>query len=199
MRKLLIATRNKGKLLEIKRALNGLPFEFLTLDCVKKIPKDFEAKETGKSFLENAVLKARIFGKMSGFLTVADDSGLEVEALDSRPGIYSSRYVKGTDEDRYRKLLKELESVSLVKMAAQFRCVVAIFDPETKKLATCEGVCQGKIIDQPKGKYGFGYDPIFYFPELGQTMAQLKLEEKDKISHRGKALKKAKKILKKFL
>lgn len=199
MRKLLIATRNKGKFLEIKKALEGLPFEFLSLDDIKKIPKDFEVKETGKDFLENAILKAKTFGKMSGLLTLADDSGLEVDALGGRPGVYSSRYTKGTDENRYRKLLEELKGVPEEKRGTQFRCLTAIFDPKTKKLETCEGICKGKITQQPKGKHGFGYDPVFYLPELGRTMAQLKLVQKNKISHRGKALKKARKILRKFL
>ena len=199
MRKLLIATRNKGKFLEIKKALEGLPFEFLSLDDIKKIPKDFEVKEIGKSFTENAVLKAKTIGGMSSLLTLADDSGLEVEILGGRPGVFSSRYAKGTDEDRYQKLLGELKEVPWEKRNAQFRCLTAIFDPKTKKLETCEGICRGKITQQPKGKHGFGYDPVFYLPELGRTMAQLKLVQKNKISHRGKALKKARKILRKFL
>lgn len=199
MRKLLIATRNKGKFLEIKKALEGLPFEFLSFDDIKKIPKDFEVKEIGKDFLENAILKAKTFGKISGLLTLADDSGLEVDALGGRPGVYSSRYAKGTDEDRYRKLLEELKGVPEEKRGTQFRCIIAMFDPKTKKLETCEGICRGKIAQKPKGKHGFGYDPVFYLPELGRTMAQLKLVQKNKISHRGKALKKARKILRKFL
>lgn len=194
-----MATRNKGKFLEIKKALKNLPFEFLSLDEVEKIPKDFEVEERGKSFLENAVLKARVTGKMSGLLTLADDSGLEVEAFGGRPGIYSSRYTKGTDRERYLKILKEMKNIPDRKRGAQYRCLIAIFDSRTKKLATCEGICKGKIARKPKGKYGFGYDPIFYLPELEKTVAQLTPEEKIKISHRGKALRKAKKVLKKFL
>ena len=198
MRKLLIATRNKGKFLEIKKALESLPFEFFSLDDSKKIPQDFEVEEKGKSFLENAVLKAKTFGKLSGLLTLADDSGLEVKALDGRPGIYSSRYA-ATDEERNKKLLGELKDIPKEKRDAQFRCMIAIFDPKTKKLATGEGICKGKISEQPKGKYGFGYDPIFFLPRLRKTMAQLTSEEKNKISHRGKALKKARKVLERFL
>jgi len=199
MRRLLIATRNKGKFLEIKNALKDLPFEFLSLYNIKKIPKNFEVEEKGKSFLENAVLKAKTFAKMSGFLTLADDSGLEVQALGGRPGIYSSRYTPGTDKDRYQKLLGELKNVPEDKKQAQFCIIIAIFDPQTDKLAICKGVCQGKIIDEPRGRHGFGYDPIFYFPRLGKTMAQLTTQEKNKISHRGRALRKAKKVLEKFL
>lgn len=199
MRKLLIATRNRGKFLEIKKALKDLPFEFLSLDESEKIPQDFKVEEKGKSFLENAVLKAKTIGGMSGLLTLADDSGLEVEILGGKPGIYSSRYAKGTDEDRYQKLLRELKDVPWEKRTAQFRCLVAIFDPKTKELETCQGICKGKISHTPKGSYGFGFDPVFYLPQLGKTMAQLKPEEKNKISHRGKALKKARKILKRFI
>lgn len=195
MRKLLVATKNQGKLLEIKKVLEDLPFQLLGLDEVKTIPQDFEVKETGKSFLENAVLKAKTYARMSGLLTLADDSGLEVEALGGRPGVYSNRYAQGSDQDRWEKLLKELQGVPEKKRGAQFRCVTAIFDPKTEKLETCQGICRGKIARQPKGKHGFGYDPIFFLPKLGQTMAQLKPAEKNKISHRGKALKKAKKIL----
>ncbi len=194
MRKLLVATRNKGKFLEIKKALENLPFEFLSLDGVEKIPKDFEVKEGGASFLENAVLKAKTFAEMSGLLTLADDSGLEVKALDGRPGVYSSRYA-ATDEERNKKLLGELKDIPKEKRDAQFRCLVAIFDPKTKKLETCEGICKGEIAQEPKGSYGFGYDPVFYLPKFDKTMAQLKTEEKNKISHRGRALKKARKIL----
>lgn len=179
-------------------ALKSLPFELLNLDDIKKIPQDFEVKETGKSFLENAVLKAKTFAKMSGFLTLADDSGLEVEILSGRPGIYSARYAS-TTEKRNQKLLKELKDVPEKKRRAQFRCVIAIFDPETKELETCEGICRGKIAQKPKGKYGFGYDPVFYLPSLKKTMAQLKPEDKNRISHRAKALRKAKKLLKRFL
>lgn len=194
MRKLLIATRNKGKFLEIKKALQDLPFDILSLNEIKTVPEDFEVEETGNSFLENATLKAKKFGEMTGLMILADDSGLEVEVLGSRPGVFSSRYGIN-DKHRNQKLLKELEGIQWPKRDAQFRCVVAIFDPKTKKIRTCEGVCRGKITETPKGKYGFGFDPIFYIPKLGKTTAQLKPEEKNKISHRGKALKRAREIL----
>jgi XTP/dITP diphosphohydrolase len=198
MKKLLIATRNQGKFLEIKKALEDLPFDFLSLNKVKTIPKNFAVRETGETFLENAILKAKKFGEMTGLITLADDSGLEVEALGGRPGVFSSRYAK-SDKDRNQKLLKELKTTPWPKRDAQFRCVIAIFNPKNKKIETCEGVCQGKINWQPKGKYGFGYDPIFFLPYLRKTTAQFKPEEKNKISHRGKALKKARKILTRFL
>lgn len=194
MRQLLIATRNKNKFLEIKRALQGLPFEFLSLNETK-ISQDFKVKETGKGFLENAVLKARSYGQKSGLLTLADDSGLEVEALGGRPGVHSNRYVVGSDEDRYQKLLQEMKNIPEGKRKARFYCLVAIFDPQTKKLMTTKGVCQGKITQEPKGNYGFGYDPVFYLPDHQKTMAQLRPEEKLIASHRGKALQKAKRLL----
>lgn len=193
MRKLLIATRNRGKLAIFKRELKNFPFTIVGLDDVKTIPHDFEPEEKGTSFKENAVIKAKAYGKISGLLTLADDSGLEVEALGGRPGIYSSRYRLGTDEDRYRKLLKEMENIPNNKRAARFVCVIALYNPQTGSLFTYEGECQGKISRAPKGDHGFGYDPIFFIPQLGKTTAQLKPEEKTRISHRGQALRKLKK------
>jgi len=198
-RRLLIATRNKGKFLAVKKLLRNLPFRILSLDDVKSIPSDFEVQETGKTFRENAVLKAKTFAQLSGLLTLADDSGLEVKALSGRPGIYSARYTLGTDKDRYEKLLKEMENIPDKKRGARYYCVIAIFDPKTKKLGIYDGECQGMIGRQAKGSHGFGYDPVFFLPQLKKTVAQLTLEEKSKISHRGKALRKAKKFLKELL
>lgn len=198
MKKLLIATRNKAKFSEIRQALKGSPFKFFSLDEVKEIPRDFEVQETEESFLENAVLKAKTYAQTSGLLTLADDSGLEVEALAGRPGVPSRRYAPGTDEDRNLRILEEMKNIPWEKRDAQFRCLIAIFDPKTKNLETCQGICKGKIAQKPYGNYGFGYDPVFYLPKFGKTMAQLRPEEKNKISHRGRALKKARKILKKF-
>ncbi len=199
MRKLLIATRNKGKFLEIKKVLKDLPFKFLNLDEVKKIPRGFEVEETGKDFKENAILKAKGFAEMSGLLTLADDSGLTVEALGGWPGIHSARHTEGADEDRYRELLKKLKNVPWKKRMAQFRCVIAIFDPKIEKLVSYKGVCEGRINYKPKGSYGFGYDPVFYLSLLDKTTAQLTTSEKSAVSHRGKALRKAKKDLEKFI
>jgi len=193
MRKLLIATRNKGKLKEIKWALAGLAVELVSLDQVKAIPSDFDVQETGKTFTENAVLKAKIYGQMSGLLTLADDSGLEVAVLGGRPGIYSSRYHFGRDQDRCQKLLKEIEAINKAKRKAQFVCVAVVFDPKTKKVITRDGICEGEIIREPKGEFGFGYDPIFFLPTVGKTMAQLTTKEKNIFSHRGQALKAIKK------
>jgi len=119
--------------------------------------------------------------------------------LDGRPGVYTARYAPGTDEDRYRKLLDELRGIPEEKRMARFRAVIAIYDPENDKIRTCEGIYNGRIALEPKGSNGFGYDPVFYNIELGRTNAEMTMEEKNKVSHRGKALRKAKEILKLFL
>ncbi len=192
MKKLLIATYSKGKFREIEKILKGLPFEIVSL---KEAGIDFEVEETGKTFKANAILKARTYGKLTGLLTLAEDAGLEVDALGGAPGVYSARYCPGTDEDRYRLLLKNLAGVSTKKRTARFKAVVAIFDPKTGKIKTCQGVLEGRIATEPKGKHGFGYDPTFYVPKLKKRTAELTTEEKNKISHRGKAWQKAKKLL----
>lgn len=199
MRKLIICTRSKGKFPEIVKKFRGLPFDFLNLNDIEEISKDFEVDETEKTFKGNAILKAKTFGEMTGILTLADDSGLEVDALGGRPGVYSARYAPGTDKDRYEKLLKELEGVPDEKRTARFKCVVAIYDPKTKIVKACQGTCEGKITFSPRGSFGFGYDPVFLNPSLGKTNAELTAEEKNKISHRGKALEKARKLLREFV
>ena len=194
-KKLVIATRNKGKFTEIEAELKDLSFEFFSLDGREEIPKDFSIPETASTFEGNAILKATIIGKMTNILTLSDDSGLEVDALGGRPGVLSSRYVQGTDEDRFRKLLKELEDTPDGKRGAQFHAVIALYDPATEKIKTCEGICRGIITRESRGNNGFGYDPVFYHERLGKTIAQMSLEEKNKVSHRGIALQKARKIL----
>jgi XTP/dITP diphosphohydrolase len=198
MRELLICTRSKGKFPEIVKKLKGLPFDFLNLNDVEEVPRGFEVDETEETFKGNAILKARTLGEMTGILTLADDSGLEVDALGGKPGVYSARYAPGTDKDRYEKLLNELEGAPDKERTARFKCVVAIFDPKSKIVKTCTGVCEGMIVFSPKGSFGFGYDPVFLNPSLGKTNAELTAEEKNKISHRGKALEKARKLLKDF-
>ena len=199
MRKLLIATRSKGKFPEIIKALQGLSFEFLNLNDVKEIPRDFEVEETGKTYQENAILKARTYGKMAGFLTMADDSGLEIDALGGKPGIYSSRWIPGTFPEKCQKILEMLKDVPEEKRGARFICVIAIYDPDKDKTQTCQGIYEGQIAFESKGELGFGYDPIFYNPDFGKTTAEISLEQKQKISHRGKALEKAREILKEFI
>ncbi|MEK7155390.1 MAG: RdgB/HAM1 family non-canonical purine NTP pyrophosphatase [Patescibacteria group bacterium] len=197
MKKLLIATRSRGKFPEIIAELKDLPFEFLNLNTVTELPSNFEVEESALTFEGNAIIKAMTLGKKTRLLTLAEDSGLQVDALGGRPGVYSARYAPGTDADRNTKLLGELKGVSEEKRAARFRVVVAIYNPENDKIRTCEGVYEGRITLEPKGNNGFGYDPIFYDEQFGKTYAELTIEEKNTVSHRGQALRKAKAILEK--
>lgn len=194
-RKLLIATRSKGKFPEIILELKDLPFRFINLNDVSKISKDYEVEESATTFEGNAIIKAIVYAKKSGCLTLAEDAGLEVDALGGRPGVYSVRYVAGSDMDRINKLLQELKDVPNKKRTARFRAVIAICDPLLDKVRVCYGVYEGKITKTPRGNNGFGYDPIFYNESLGKTNAEMTPEEKNEVSHRGKALKIAKKIL----
>jgi len=188
VRKLVLASRNRGKLKELRKLLKGYPFEVCSLANFPDIP---EIEETGFTFKENALIKARTVAHKTGHLTLADDSGLEVDALNGAPGIHSSRFagLEHDDEANNRKLLRLLEGVPLEKRSARFRCVVAVVDPEGFE-ATAEGLCGGKIGFEPKGENGFGYDPLFIVEEYGCTMAELDPEIKNKISHRAKALEK---------
>jgi XTP/dITP diphosphohydrolase len=183
--RLLVATNNPGKLREYQDLLAGLDVE---LSGLTDLGITTEADETGQTFEENARIKAAAYGRMSGLLTLADDSGLEVEVLSGAPGIYSARYAgKGaTDADRYRKLLVALASVPWEKRAARFRCVIALAWPDGHN-ETFEGQCEGVIAFEPKGTNGFGFDPVFYMPEHGCTMAELPEEKKNQISHRARA------------
>jgi XTP/dITP diphosphohydrolase len=197
MQKLLIATHNQGKLREYRQLLTDLDLEVIDLDAVG-ITHDVE--ETGTTFAENAVLKARAYAEMSGLLTWSDDSGLEVDALDGRPGVYSARY-GGPDlsqRDRYLLLLDELAAHPRHQWTARFRCVVALALPNGE-LYTVDDKLEGVIIDQPAGEHGFGYDPIFYLPEYQATLAELSPEIKNQISHRGKASRAAKELLRNLL
>lgn len=196
MKDLLIATRNQGKLSEITVILQGLPFRSINLDDLPTIPREYVVEETAMTFEGNAIIKAMTIGKKTGVLTLAEDSGLVVDALGGRPGVYTARYAPGTDEDRYRKLLDELKDVSKEERTARFQTVVAIYDPASDRVRTCEGVYEGIITEQPRGEHGFGYDPIFYNTTLQKTNAEMTLEEKNNVSHRGKALRRAREILK---
>ncbi len=196
MKKVLLATRNKGKVREIKKILDGLSIKLLSLDDFKI---NTEVDETGSTFEENAVLKAAGYAKMAGILTIAEDSGLEVDALGGEPGVLSARYCPGEDKDRTDLVLKNLKGVPKEKRTARFRCVVAIYEPKSKTLKTCQGKMEGIITKAPKGENGFGYDPIFCLPKFKKTNAELPMEEKNKISHRGKAFREAKKLLKNLI
>ena len=193
MEKLLLATNNKGKLREYSYLLKDIPYEIVTpADC--GITAD--VVEVGATFEENATLKATTMASLSCLLTLADDSGLEVEALGGGPGPLSHRFAgaNATDADRIALLLAKLKDVPELQRLAQFRCAIAIAEPGGR-VELCTGVCPGIITSEPRGTHGFGYDPVFLVPEFGKTMAELTLGEKNRISHRAQAAAKAKEIL----
>ena len=192
--KLLLATNNKGKVREYRSLLKDIPFEIVTL-----ADEDIttEVDEVGGSLEENARLKATLLAAESLLLSLADDSGLEVDALDGEPGMLSHRYAGegASDRDRVNYLLSRLKNVPEGQRTARFRCVIALATPDGK-VECCSGECRGIITFEPSGELNFGYDPIFYIPELGKTMAELSLEEKNSISHRGQAARRATEVLK---
>lgn len=192
MTKILIATRNKKKLAEIKFLLADIPFEILDFDSAGF---SGEIEEGAATFEGNVVLKAVVAGERTGLLTLADDSGLEADALGGRPGVFSARYAPGDDAARRKKLLDEMENIPDEKRGAQFRCVIAIYDPARGKLRTAQGVCRGKILREERGGNGFGYDPVFWSEDLGKTMAEASPDEKNRVSHRGRAMREAKALL----
>jgi XTP/dITP diphosphohydrolase len=187
MVKLLVATNNPGKVREYEELLAGLPFE---ITYPQREGLDLEVEETGDSFEANARLKASAYAGASGLPTLADDSGLEVDALGGAPGVYSARYAGpgASDADRYRKLLAALEGVPAGQRTAQFRCVVALALPDGT-VRTGHGRVTGRIGESPRGDNGFGYDPVFVVDGYGGlTMAELPSEEKNRISHRARAV-----------
>jgi XTP/dITP diphosphohydrolase len=191
--KLLIATHNRGKKAEYAQIMQDLDLELVTL---ADAGVDLVVEETGSTYAENALLKARGYAAATGLLTLADDSGLEVDALNGEPGVHSARYggEDATDEDRYRLLLRRLEGVPEVRRTARFRCVIALVWPDGAE-ELVEGVCEGRIATAPAGEHGFGYDPVFYVSEYGRTMAELPPEVKNRISHRGRAAMAARDVL----
>jgi XTP/dITP diphosphohydrolase len=193
MPKLLLTTNNKGKMREYKQLLQELPFEMVSL-AEQGITT--EVQEVGGSLEENARLKATGIARESQLVVLADDSGLEVDALGGKPGPLSARYAGAgaSDKDRINYLLAKLKDVPWEKRSARFRCVIAIATPDGK-VELCSGECRGFITFEPRGEEGFGYDPIFYFPELDKTMAELPLEVKNKVSHRGQAARQAIQVL----
>jgi len=197
MIKLLVATNNPGKVREYEALLKGLP---MTLTYPAQEGIDIEVEETGSTFTENARLKATAYAGASDLLTLADDSGLEVDALGGEPGTRSARYAGqgASDEDRYHLLLSKLEGVSWEGRTARFRCVIAVARPQGE-VRIAEGTCEGVIAFEPKGEHGFGYDPVFYMAEHGQTMAELEPEVKNRISHRARAAEGARRILQELL
>jgi XTP/dITP diphosphohydrolase len=193
--KIVLATNNKDKIREIKNILSDLSAEILTLENFPGFPK---IEETGKILEENAILKAKAIHQFTGLPSLADDSGLEVDALDGMPGVLSSRFAGEhcSYKDNNRKLLTLMKDIAWEKRGAQFVCIVAIAK-DLNHIVTVKGEIRGVIAFEEKGKNGFGYDPLFYSPELNQTFAQLPLEEKNKISHRAQAFTEAKELIRK--
>lgn len=198
MMDLVIATKNKNKIREIKALLKNMPIQVLGLDDGKwQIP---EIIEDGKTFKDNAIKKAQTIANITGKIALADDSGIEVDVLKGEPGVYSARFSgeKATDRENNIKLLNLLNDIPADRRGAQFRSVIAIATPQGKA-EVVEGVCRGGVGFSERGGQGFGYDPIFIPAGYNKTFAELSLDIKNKISHRGRALEKAKLILERFL
>jgi XTP/dITP diphosphohydrolase len=193
MPKLLLASSNPGKIREYRFLLDGLGYQITTLteEGIAKI-----VTESGDNYEQNARLKAITYAKLSQLTTLADDSGLEVDALNGEPGVKSARFAgeSATDAEKVSFLLAKLNGVPWERRTANFKCVIAIASPEGRT-ELCYGECQGMIAFESKGENGFGYDPIFYLPEIGKTMAELPLEMKNQISHRARASQKARQVL----
>ena len=183
MNKLLLATTNSGKLKEITGILEGVPIELVTLNDLDPIA---EPDETGATFAENARLKARYYSKVTGLVSVADDSGIEIDALDKAPGVHSARW-RGTDyPTKFRKIQELFRERGVAGSTARFVCCVALADADSILIETA-GTVEGEIVAEPRGSNGFGYDPIFYYPPFHCTLAELDREKKASVSHRGKA------------
>lgn len=192
--KIVVATHNKGKIREFKAALAEIGVEAVGIGELVNVP---EPVEDGNTFAANARIKAQYYMKACGLPCLADDSGLEVDALGGAPGVYSARYAgeQATDEDNNKKLLQALKTVPADKRTGRYVAALVLAYPDGHEL-TAAGYCEGVIIDEARGEGGFGYDPYFYVPRLGHTMAELPLSEKNAISHRGLALKKLVALLK---
>jgi XTP/dITP diphosphohydrolase len=197
MKQLVVATKNKKKLSEIKDILKGIDLELLSLDAYKNVPR---VVENGKTFKENAVKKAVKLARFTGQLCLGEDSGLCVDVLGGAPGIYSARF-SGRDKSDIKnnlKLLKLLKDMPAAKRKARYVCAVALADPGGL-IGVVEGDCFGSIAFEPKGSAGFGYDPLFYIPKYKKTFAQLGEKIKHKMSHRFHALKKARRVIQKYI
>jgi XTP/dITP diphosphohydrolase len=190
---LIVASRNPDKIAELRHALAGLDLEVRSAADYPAVP---EVEENGQTLAENALLKARAVFRATGSLSLADDTGLEVDALGGAPGVHSGRYA-GPEQSYARNLAKLLDRMAGVpadRRGARFRTVAAIVFPDGRE-ELVEGVCEGRILEAPRGAGGFGYDPIFLVPEIGMTFAELTLEQKDRLSHRGRAMRAAREIL----
>ncbi len=193
MRTLLVATTNRHKLEEYRTIFSDIPFKLLSLNDIQL---DLDVEETGTTFQENAELKALAYARASGILSLADDSGLEIDALGGAPGIYSARFA-GVDtpyEERFHIIFERLRGLPVPQRSARFRCVITIAEPSGYHKSV-EGSIEGIIADVPRGANGFGYDPIFLVPELGKTTAEIPPEQKNQISHRGRAARLARTLL----
>jgi len=196
MKELIVASRNNGKLKEINELLKGVVTTTLSLQDFPDLP---EIEEDGLTFEENAIKKAKITCLATGKPVIADDSGLMVEALGGKPGVYSARFAgnAATDEQNNEKLLRDLTGIPAEKRLASFQCIIALYKPDGSCI-TFSGELQGLILESPRGSGGFGYDPLFLVREYGKTLAELSPEIKNRISHRGKALNKLKSYLSDF-
>lgn len=194
METVIIASGNQGKLKEFKELMKDLAVEVKSL---KDFPEIGDIEENGTSFAENAYIKAKAVFDAAGCLSIADDSGLEVDALDGAPGIYSARYAGEDKNDaaNNEKLLQEMDAVPKEQRGAQFHCAIVAIDKNGNRY-DAEGIVRGEILRAPQGENGFGYDPLFYIEEFGRTTAELSMDEKNKISHRGKAVRRIVDVLK---
>lgn len=194
---LVVATRNQKKLRELRELLADMP---VAIRLISEFPDAPDVEETGRTFAENAELKARSAAESTGHIALADDSGLEIDALVGKPGVMSNRFAgpDASDRDKYELILNLMKGIPDEDRTARFRAAVAIATPEGE-VVIVEGKCEGVIAHGPSGEGGFGYDPIFYIPALSKTMAQLDSGEKNRISHRGEALRAAKTVLRELL
>ncbi|MBI4309985.1 MAG: XTP/dITP diphosphatase [Candidatus Omnitrophica bacterium] len=196
MQELMVASRNKGKVGEIKGLLAGLPFKVSSLLDYPKLP---DIVEDGATYKANALKKATQIAKRTGKVTMADDSGIEVKALGNAPGIYSARFAgKGASEqDKNRKLFQMLKNVPMSRRQARYRCVIVLVDAKGRAISTVQGTCSGYITTKERGKNGFGFDPLFLVRRYNKTFGELPSSVKAKISHRARALKKFKAFIEK--
>lgn len=193
MRDIVLATRNRHKRDELAALLSDLDVRIRTMDEFPDVP---EVVEDGETCQANAIKKAKTVAAATGMIAVADDTGLEVDALGGRPGVYAARYAgeQATYEDNWLKLLRELKGVPLARRTARFITVAAIASPEGD-VQVAQGILDGQIAEEPSGSKGFGYDPVFLLPESGKTLAELSAEEKNRISHRAKAFAQVRQLL----
>lgn len=196
-KQIVLATHNKGKIAEIQAIMRDFHIDVLSMRDIPDIP---EVEEDGDTFFDNALKKAREIATATGMMALADDSGLVVDALHGAPGVYSARYSgeDATDEKNNMKLMEEMKDIPDFRRTARFQCVMALYHPNGEWIST-QGVCEGMIARKPSGSHGFGYDPVFFVPKSGRSMACLEQEEKNAVSHRGDALRKLRKMLPGFL